>query len=82
MSPSIDSIALDLPPFRPRFPWWNADLQTVAVLLGTSNVDFWQAFVALSILSAGYVTTLLHWHPSGGADALFRPVTSTRARPC
>jgi hypothetical protein len=31
--PSIDS--LDLPPFRPRFPWWSADLQTIAVLLGT-----------------------------------------------
>jgi predicted alpha/beta-fold hydrolase len=29
--PSIDS--LDLPPFRPRFPWWSADLQTIAVLL-------------------------------------------------
>src|SRR5260370_28113103 len=35
-SPSIDSMAsLDLPPFRPRFPWWGADLQTIAVLLGT-----------------------------------------------
>ena len=33
MPPSIDS--LDLPPFRPRFPWWSADLQTIAVLLGT-----------------------------------------------
>jgi predicted alpha/beta-fold hydrolase len=29
--PSIDS--LDLPPFKPRFPWWGADLQTLAVLL-------------------------------------------------
>jgi hypothetical protein len=36
VSPSIDSLAsLDLPPFRPRFPWWSADLQTIAVLLGT-----------------------------------------------
>jgi len=25
--PSIDS--LDLPPFKPRFPWWGADLQTI-----------------------------------------------------
>jgi predicted alpha/beta-fold hydrolase len=33
MPPSIES--LDLPPFRPRFPWWGADLQTVAVLLNT-----------------------------------------------
>jgi predicted alpha/beta-fold hydrolase len=29
--PSIDS--LDLPPFKPRFPWWGPDLQTIAVLL-------------------------------------------------
>jgi hypothetical protein len=21
---------LDLPPFRPRFPWWGGDLQTIA----------------------------------------------------
>ena len=34
--PSIDSIALlELPPFKPRFPWVTADLQTIAVLLGT-----------------------------------------------
>ena len=31
MPPSIES--LDLPPFKPRFPWWGADLQTLAVLL-------------------------------------------------
>ena len=37
MPPSIDS--LDVPPFRPRFPWWNADLQTIAVLLGTYESD-------------------------------------------
>jgi predicted alpha/beta-fold hydrolase len=35
--PSIDS--LDLPPFRPRFPWWGADLQTLAVLLGPCTSD-------------------------------------------
>jgi uncharacterized protein len=35
--PSIDS--LDLPPFRPRFPWWNADLQTIAVVLAGYSVD-------------------------------------------
>lgn len=39
MLPSIDSTALDLPPFRPRFPWWNADLQTVAVLVGAHPTD-------------------------------------------
>ena len=37
MPPSIDS--LDLPPFKPRFPWWGADLQTIAVLLGTYQAD-------------------------------------------
>jgi len=26
--------SLDLPPFRPRFPWWGADLQTIAIRLG------------------------------------------------
>ena len=31
MPPSIDS--LDLPPLLPRFPWWGAELQTIAVLL-------------------------------------------------
>jgi predicted alpha/beta-fold hydrolase len=35
--PSIDS--LELPPFRPRFPWWSADLQTIAVLLGTHETN-------------------------------------------
>jgi len=34
---SIDS--LDLPPFRPRFPWWGADLQTLSVLLQSSASD-------------------------------------------
>jgi predicted alpha/beta-fold hydrolase len=35
--PSIDS--LELPPFRPRFPWWGPDLQTIAVLLGAKTVE-------------------------------------------
>src|SRR5260370_6599076 len=39
-SPSIDSMAsLDLPPFRPRFPWWGADLQTIAILLSPFESD-------------------------------------------
>lgn len=37
MPPSIDS--LDLPRFQPRFPLWNAHLQTIAVLLGTREPD-------------------------------------------
>ena len=36
MPPSIDS--LDLPPFRPRFPWWGADLQTIAIRLTSSRL--------------------------------------------
>jgi predicted alpha/beta-fold hydrolase len=35
--PSIDS--LELSPFRPRFPWWGANLQTVAILLNTKVAD-------------------------------------------
>jgi predicted alpha/beta-fold hydrolase len=35
--PSIDS--LDLPPFRPRFPWWGPDLQTLSVLLQSPGSD-------------------------------------------
>ena len=37
MPPSIDS--LDLAPFRPRFPWWGADLQTIAMLLNAPASD-------------------------------------------
>jgi predicted alpha/beta-fold hydrolase len=35
--PSIDS--LDLPPFKPRFPWWGADLQTIANQLAAPKSD-------------------------------------------
>jgi len=35
--PSIDS--LELPPFKPRFPWWGADLQTLSILLRTPQSD-------------------------------------------
>ena len=37
MPPSIDS--LELPPFKPRFPWWGADLQTLSVLLQSPASD-------------------------------------------
>ena len=33
----------------------------VVALLGTANLAFWQAFVAMDALSMGYVTTALHW---------------------
>jgi len=35
--PSIDS--LDLPPFKPRFPWWGPDLQTLSLLLQSPASD-------------------------------------------
>ncbi len=37
MPPSIDS--LELPPFRPRFPWWGPDLQTLSILLVSAQSD-------------------------------------------
>jgi hypothetical protein len=33
----------------------------VVALLGTANLAFWQAFVAMDALLTGYVTTALHW---------------------
>lgn len=37
MSPSIASLeTLDLPPFKPRFPWWGPDLQTIAIRLAAA----------------------------------------------
>jgi hypothetical protein len=33
----------------------------IAALLGTANLAFWQAFVAMDALVMGYVTTALHW---------------------
>jgi hypothetical protein len=39
---------------------WHLTGAVIAVLLGTSNVVFWQIFVALEFLSAGYIATGLH----------------------
>jgi len=33
-------VSLDLPPFRPRFPWWGGDLQTIANTLRPPRIDF------------------------------------------
>src|SRR5262245_18526733 len=33
----------------------------IAALLGTANLAFWQAFIAMDVLLMGYVTTALHW---------------------
>jgi hypothetical protein len=33
----------------------------VVTLLGTANLAFWQAFIAMDALVMGYLTTALHW---------------------
>jgi len=33
----------------------------VGALLGTANLAFWQAFIAMDALVMGYLTTTLHW---------------------
>jgi hypothetical protein len=40
---------------------WHLTAAAMEVLLGTSNLAFWQIFVAADILAVGYVTTGLHW---------------------
>jgi hypothetical protein len=39
---------------------WHVTAMAVHILLGTSNLAFWQIFVASDMLVAGYVTTALH----------------------
>ena len=40
---------------------WHVTAMAIEVLLGTSNIAFWQMFVATDALAVGYVTTCLHW---------------------
>lgn len=40
---------------------WHVTAAAVHVLLGTSNLVFWQIFVATDMLAMGWVTTVLHW---------------------
>jgi hypothetical protein len=40
---------------------WHLTAVAMEVLLGTSNLVFWQLFVATDALAMGYVTTTLHW---------------------
>ena len=40
---------------------WHLTAAAVHVLLGASNLVFWQVFVAADVLLVGYVTTALHW---------------------
>jgi predicted alpha/beta-fold hydrolase len=72
--PSIDS--LDLPPFRPRFPWWGADLQTIAIRLGS---------VAGSDLSPHSSERMCFCMADNSGDILVgmldRPVESQAGRP-
>jgi hypothetical protein len=39
---------------------WHVTAACIHLLLGTSNLVFWQAFVAGDMLAVGHVTTLLH----------------------
>src|SRR5262245_3994174 len=41
--------------------WWHVTGAAVHTLLGTSNLLFWQIFIAADILAVGYITTGLHW---------------------
>ena len=40
---------------------WHLTAVALEVLLGTSNLAFWQLFVDTGTLTLGYVTTALHW---------------------
>jgi hypothetical protein len=40
---------------------WHFAAGAVHVLLGTSNLLFWQIFIATDMLAMGWVTTVLHW---------------------
>ena len=40
---------------------WHLTALAMEVLLGTSNLAFWDMFVATDALAVGYVTTGLHW---------------------
>ncbi len=40
---------------------WHLTASGVHILLGTSNLVFWQIFVATDMLAMGWVTTTLHW---------------------
>jgi hypothetical protein len=40
---------------------WHLTAVAMEVLLGTSNLAFWDLFVATDALTGGYVTTGLHW---------------------
>jgi hypothetical protein len=39
---------------------WHLTAGAIHVLLGTSNLVFWQLFVAMDMLAMGYITTGLH----------------------
>jgi hypothetical protein len=42
-------------------PKWHLTAAAIHALLGTSNLVFWQIFVAADMLAGGYLTTTLHW---------------------
>jgi predicted alpha/beta-fold hydrolase len=68
-------VSLDLPPFRPRFPWWGSDLQTIANRLR-----------GLSTSLAPHATERLSFRlPDGTGDTLLasldRPTTPRQGTP-
>ena len=58
-------------------PVWHLTAMAMAVLLGTSNLAFWQLFVETDALAVGYVTTCLHW--TFAAAELGAAIAATRA---
>ena len=40
---------------------WHLTAAAVHVLLGASNLIFWQIFVATKLLALGYISTSVHW---------------------
>jgi len=58
---------------------WHVTAMAIEVLLGTSNIAFWQMFVATDALAVGYVTTGLHW--VFGAVQLAAAVAAGEIRP-
>jgi hypothetical protein len=58
---------------------WHLTAAAIHVLLGTSNLVFWQIFVAADMLVMGYVTTSLHF--AFLALQLFAAATAAKPSP-
>jgi hypothetical protein len=58
---------------------WHLTAAAMEILLGTSNLVFWQIFIAGDALAVGYLTTILHWlfvtaHVLAASSSRFDPV--------